>query len=1439
MKKLSEIILEVLDTSVTNAALRFSVRGLGSEICKSMIDARRYNGVGNKDDVRTHSLFLWIADVAEGDSLPLPSGVKSGNLKAGQLISARNLAGFSFVTLYPSGGAASDSQIQAETELTDVLDKTEKIFFNELGYQGGAPAWYPKHCIKLLDSSNLRRRWDVRTLSEIRWKILESIDGMMGIHNKLPQYAFAAVIGVPGEPILSSGASQISKENITIADRLADFMSNGRSRGTAMQQFEGVISTPGIFDNPDEVRDSLNAFFDWLLSTDYDSEDWLEVYTIYGLRSLEDPDRFDESWRSVLDRDVWEKLLGNYRKLRKVSVEVNEGIDPFQKIQPHYIGDEEIYLVKDKFGLSLLNDGEPHPAYWNFFTKTDKQFTSELADSPTYFDIEEEAELKRIFDSKVRITPKVDGAATKKGPSLLCIHRYGIGLFLLCEEAKSIEQPKKFVDGRTDSILMLATAGESNVKLCYSNAKFRLESVQLDGMDVSYTDDGITVGVAVQNNNEQQSLTFCITQGMVRLSVEVLIVPADVSLGKYKSYLHNLAAMHIKQKKLPLNISVLGGEERRKLLAAVMGVEHGWPAALILGESLAPIIEFADAYHLCISEDPVFLKFLTTKHTGWSLPPDIISKRRSLWNAFQLVSAGNPAEQTDFTNPVLVRAGEEYLEAFNLWYIRSRMDAIRTLEAMDAVIIYDLNQGDFTRIQYIQLPLHPVRLRGLLGLYHLLREEDLHEGYRLWHPPLSRLCSMVGPRFWSIDRLTGKELYQINSATSPYYPVYTYFGATPAVVDKANIYLHNEFKCLGYQSSLSLSSSDVPQLMNDICTLNSSLSQLKVYLQSDPMGKVSDGLIDWYVGVGNEDDSLGNIYDDWVEVAPLSLSVFSNSQIIENNEIDGKVASCADIPGRKLVWTRTKNDSPSGYRFNAAIIAEISPIKDNDTPAEGMAKPQAINLHRIGCEWRLEYKLKGAVHAETFGSRGLIGCFNGVTSVDQAFIPGLIDSWSDQIAAARKNFNYRMGELAVCVNSSQFVALPVSSNSGILAAAGLEEGSAVWKYKQGGFESADGSSGHIILTKELDLLAGRFDRILRRAGLILSNADQKMVMTAMGRAGLNTLHHLSDNEQSLLGAVSSVAVMRAYPKIVPSVEGFWPVMVLPLDPFEEQFNQLKSLKRPDFLCFSIKPESNKFLVEITVLEAKWRKTRQEDRDLADMLEGQCCTFQERTFERFTPSLDSLPRKTSAAVLLSEMLTCAIRLFSANNPDRTDFSPDKSAQKCSELIDALFNGRCTVKWGRHMLAVVSHNQSSEFTDYSKGDLLRLSVADCIGLLRDPSYSIDFDRQLPPPVDPVLISPPPPAPVIQVEPITPTRPIAEVPSTPLAPVINSPSPGMNPQHSAKDSKDQSPLDPQAVSAPPKSSVSPLADVPSVQQSAPSGYKFNAKNIRIISIRIGETF
>jgi hypothetical protein len=189
-----------------------------------------------------------------------------------------------------------------------------------------------------------------------------------------------------------------------------------------------------------------------------------------------------------------------------------------------------------------------------------------------------------------------------------------------------------------------------------------------------------------------------------------------------------------------------------------------------------------------------------------------------------------------------------------------------------------------------------------------------------------------------------------------------------------------------------------------------------------------------------------------------------------------------------------------------------------------------------------------------------------------------------------------------------------------------------------------------------------------------------------------------------------------------------------------------------------------------------------------------------------------------------MLICAIRLFAANNPDKLEFSPDKSAQKCSELIDALFNGRCTVEWGRHMLAVVSHGQDSNSTDYSGGDLLRLSVDDCVGLLRDPLNDIDFSGDLPPP--PVTVPETPAQPDVLAEPLPLVAPIVVSP-TPVEPIMSDPKP--NTPH---------PVPAEPVSQPPPPQSQQQASSTSAPPPYPGGHKVNAAGVRVISFRIGDS-
>jgi hypothetical protein len=110
MKKLSDIVLGVLDVSVTPAALRYSVRGLGSSLCQIMIESRRNLGVGGLEGQRSHNFYLRAsAGSSSENNWPLPPGVRSSVLSEGQLITARNNK--SMVTLYPVNIQASSSMV--------------------------------------------------------------------------------------------------------------------------------------------------------------------------------------------------------------------------------------------------------------------------------------------------------------------------------------------------------------------------------------------------------------------------------------------------------------------------------------------------------------------------------------------------------------------------------------------------------------------------------------------------------------------------------------------------------------------------------------------------------------------------------------------------------------------------------------------------------------------------------------------------------------------------------------------------------------------------------------------------------------------------------------------------------------------------------------------------------------------------------------------------------------------------------------------------------------------------------------------------------------------------------------------------------------------------------------------------------------------------------
>ena len=1318
MTNLPTIILEILDNSVTSTALRFSVRGLGLEICNSMLELRLTVGTGEGDEIKSHSLYLWAPDSESNDSWPLSPGIKAGRLRSGQLVAARNEQDLRFVTLYPSGGAASDSQVQAETELTDILEKVEESFFNELGYEG-TPTWYDKLCNSLLNSPNLN--WGVRNLSEVRWHILEAVDHLIRVNLQDGNEALAMVIGFACEP--NNSTDCLSMENWQIVEKLSKLLAS-KSFDAVMQEFEISLANPEVFQNAEIVREALNNFKKWLNSSgsshiSQSRKDELSLYCLDNFRNLT---HHDESWRKILDRTVWVRLLSNTKNLEKTEIVVYAQEAPANLLIPINSAGKEIYLIEDYFQLSFLNNNQPHLSGWVFSVRAGNSLSFNQENTLQTFDLANETRLADLFEHPLKITPKIAGVAIDKSAWLLCIAKHRLGIYILCESAKKVEQPN-LENGKYVGDIVLKSSGGADVQLCFDPVRFQFSSVLLDGELSTAFVSGSVLKIPIHNAGEEQILSINLISNQGPLAIEIPLVPETIVKGEHYSCLHHLAAMHVKQKSVNNNICSPGWEKRRQLLDIIMECNECRPAAVVVGdEDWSDMTICPQSQYICNINNNSFLQFLITRANIFDLPNNIKESRYKLWQVFVSLSHAQSPEMIDFSNPIILKPALEYLEAFDNWFQTSKIDGISALEVMASVTFYNQHEAKYSPVLYMQLPLHPLRLLGLINLTLLLKEEDVGDkGERLWHPPLSRLLAMTGPRFWKISSPTGDDLYQIGGLTSPYYPVYNYFGKPTDEINQSHAFLSKEFCLHNHSSSLSLSSGDIPQLMNDVCTLNSSLSQLNVYLNSDPIGEVSRGIIDWYKGEGDDENSLGNIYDDWGKVSPLNLNVFSSSAIIDENQIDGLVATSADIPGRRLTWSATNQAATPSC--SVSIIAAISTRQDGQNPSPDHKKPSAVSLQKIGCEWRLEYKLDRQVYAESFGSQGLSGSFNGINASSNNFASGLIESWNETVKSSRKNFNYQIGRLGECIQSSQFVALPISTNSGILAAAGLNDDSAVWKYKQSGFGVGEAATGHIILTNKLQLLEGRFGRILRRAGLLLSVVEQRQIMILMGRVGLNALHHLSDNEQSLLGAVSSVAVLRIFPQLVTSVPDAWPTMVLPLDPFEEQFKQLKSIKRPDFLCFDVTKTNGFYNIVITVLEAKWRKTSLSDRDLANMLNDQCNVFINNVKSRFQLDNDLKQRKIAAAVFLSELLVCAIKLFSANTKQE-GFSSDQSALKCSDLIEAVFNDRCKIEWGPSVLAVISPgHESFSILDYKEpkserwGKLVRISVKDCLQYLQN--------------------------------------------------------------------------------------------------------------------------
>jgi len=264
----------------------------------------------------------------------------------------------------------------------------------------------------------------------------------------------------------------------------------------------------------------------------------------------------------------------------------------------------------------------------------------------------------------------------------------------------------------------------------------------------------------------------------------------------------------------------------------------------------------------------------------------------------------------------------------------------------------------------------------------------------------------------------------------------------------------------------------------------------------------------------------------------------------------------------------------------------------------------------------------------------------------------------------------------------------------------------------------------------LELLVSRFRSITQAAGLALSDEALRSIMIDMGRAGINTLHALSDNDTVLLGAVTSLAVMRSYPSI-PIDEtpqgGDWPALVLPLDPYDELLIQLGAKKRPDFLCFNISEQNGRFRLGISILESKWRKTRPNAAELHELLNRQCLTFKNDLQARVVADRSDERAAISSALLLAELVAAAIKLRGSTHPEDATFQGAQGARRATEIVRALLNGdHEPIKWGRSILVCVGPDSPTWFGPVSTDCYTAtISARDATRLLLDPGAVVQWN------------------------------------------------------------------------------------------------------------------
>ncbi len=1326
---LSDIVWNSLEHAVSSRSgvNRFAVDGVPDTLSPDLLSKASAGGLcGN--------VLVWYVGKNGGESL---SGEwwhsrKSAKLDRGGVTSIRNRM-VNYVTIKSAESDELDDSIgtQVVTVIPDLIDDVERRFLSPADHSE-----YVALCNKCAVTDVPAK------LCAARWAYLQEHEKCItiGWHDYL---GLSAALGVPSE---GEGAGMPSLKSFDTLECIATFMKERPSPDAAKQQLIEAVEIDPSFDEKEKYKQAIEEFFAWLVETGSwkVATDWNRPSRVYrGMKAKGAKIAAEKNWRTILDRACWDRLLKPFAKTSKQTLEVRNGHEPdVTLVNALDDGAAGVYPVARDFQLcvSALQLGQRVlvPADWKFGVKPEEL---NFEDEERVLLSCDEPAVEGLFTAFVPVRAKTNDKSVKG--SLLNVSSSESGVHVFIDGAEldeEIEQPQAEDAPDMISSMVLKSPGAFSVVLLIDPQRFSLAGARVEERDlycqtVPCEDGSLRVDITgVESDGILQQIDVLLRDADgsdLRLKIEVSC--SGVPEGEYSSYLHLWAASHADRRKYPAKIR---NEYAEKLAPLVSAYEQlgGEGKPLMIGATADADASFPSDFRVLANGvilDGVALKVgaensAVKRCPNWKLPDAVKAARAALWSLMRQISGDRPFSNIDFTNSQLVAACFRYRDAFESWMVSDPDMAYDALSWLDTIhVVSSTNAGPQTAA-LIVLPTHPLSLLGIVGLSETLLPVRSREGSGFdLYPPLSRLFGMAGPRSWVVKG--ADSTHEVFRLATPNEHVFKVYEKTGPVNDIVRAFL-KEHLSLGLPTlSLALGTRDVASVLDDVCALNPAMSNFRVGIVSDPSGSVCDGIFSWFKETEN---STSPESKDWVGCFPMHLSVYSSSDVISDWDVEGRVANCSDTGARRLAWYKELPGEFSDMNFS--ILGELMCGENPADIGEGRGLVPSLSLYRLGVCFRQDFLLQagGSIYVDTYGAGRLSEVYNK-PSAPGAKIGSVLERWDHVLRRNHKPYSFSESPVITALRDSKFVAIPVSTSSVIQAVSAIDADSAVWKFEHTEFGVTDSTSGHVILTKKLEMLHQRMRDISKAYKFSLDGVGEiEALLRYMGRAGINTLHSLSDNEKVLLGALSSVAVMRSYesiPRAKPrNVEGAWPALVMPLDSFTRLLEQLnKQGSRPDFLVFEVSEHADgHFAINIDVLEAKWRSDSPQYKHLSDMHETQCTSFinEMRTWFSFEGDPQ---KKMSTVIFISELLTAAIKLRESSTGD-VQFSGEVGVMKSLAITDALLKDKVQVTFGENpTLICVSGDESvnantAMLVDGREGMVGVMGQTDAINVLKDPAF-----------------------------------------------------------------------------------------------------------------------